>query len=127
MTERKFFPSIAELLDRLTVDELKFTLGPGSDRVSVGDEIVALRHDIDLVLKDCKDGVVDAQLFLAVIRLAQANLHIWRCKDAMAARPSDSAAWLVRAHEFNGKRNGARNDILTGLGHTDPAARHTNT
>ena len=73
--ERKYLPTLSELVDRLTITQLKEVFITDHKK-EYSEEISDILHDIDALLKD-KDIVVDARAIRAIVVLAQMNLHIW--------------------------------------------------
>ena len=65
---KKYLPTLSELIDRLSIVQLKEVFIP-EHKEEYAKEIEAIMHDIDL------EGV-DAELIRSVIVLAQMNLHI---------------------------------------------------
>ena len=122
---RQYLPSFAELVDRLTVDQIKEVLAP-TDSGAVSDEIKSLENDIDLIIRE-HDVTVSARMLRKVIVLAQINLHIWHNKDQMQVEPDRYAELLTMAHQLNGIRNRIKNSLLDNSGDATSAARHTNT
>jgi hypothetical protein len=122
---RQFQLPLAELIDRLTVDQIKEVLLPGGNG-SYAREIKQLEHDIDLVLAGRKIRCT-ARLLRLVIIMGQMNLHIWQQKDAMAAQPGRYHELLKLAHQLNGVRNRIKNLLLEETGDREPSARRSNT
>ena len=122
---RQYLPSFAELVDRLTVDQIKEVLAP-SGAGSIADEIKTLENDMDMIIGE-QDVTVSARMLRKVIVLAQINLHIWHNKDQMQTEPDRYAELLTMAHQLNGIRNRIKNSLLDDSGDATAAARHTNT
>jgi hypothetical protein len=124
---RQFELPLAELVDRLTVDQVKEVL-LAAGRASYAEEMRALEHDIDLIAAN-KNLRFDARTLRVVIALAQLNLHIWHNKDRMAAAKSEAQylQLLKFAHQLNGIRNRLKNHLLEVAGDQSPAARRSNT
>ncbi len=124
-TARQFHLPLAELIDRLCVDQIKeVLLVHGKD--SHAREIKQLEHDIDLLLKE-QQVVCTARLLRIVVVLAQMNLHIWHHKDLMAADSARYLELLKLAHQLNGIRNRMKNLLLEESGDREPSARRSNT
>ena len=121
---RLFLPSLSDLIDRLTVDQIKEVLQP-ANREAIADEIKRLENDIDLATSKL-DLKATARFLRKVIVLAQINLHIWYNKDQMQVQPDRYAELLTMAHQLNGIRNRIKNSLLDETGDEDEAARHTN-
>lgn len=104
--ERRYLPTLGELLDRLTIVQLKEVLIP-EHKVEYAKEIEDIVHDIDLALQ----GVtVDAKFLRALIVLAEMNLHIWH-RESNARKGIDEGNNLKLTHSLNGIRNTAKNKI----------------
>ena len=120
---RRVNPSVAELLDRLTVDQIKEVLDP-EHATSYAAEMAKLEHDLDLFLEE--GGVrLGGHLIALVIALAQINLHLWRTKDEMQVAPDRFQECMKLAHQLNGLRNQLKNRILEVVGGA-PSERKTN-
>lgn len=124
MVERKFVFPLAELIDRLTVDQIK-EVRLADLKPAVREEMAALYHDIDKIMEE-RAIRPSAQLLGVVIALAQLNLHIWDLKDCMTERRGDYQAQLKLAHQLNGVRNQLKNWLLDECGDRTPGARRTN-
>ena len=72
--ERKYLPTLSELIDRLSIVQLKEVF-ISEHKSEYAQEIEDICHDIDLLLPDSEK--VDANLIRSVVVLAQMNLHIW--------------------------------------------------
>ena len=75
MSQRRFLPTISELLDRLSIVQLKEVKIP-EHKEEYAKEIDDIVHDIQLIL-DENNKVMTAELLRAVIVCAQMNTHIW--------------------------------------------------
>ncbi len=117
MPERKFLPSLGELIDRLSIDQIKEVLVPEAKQ-QYADEIKDILHDIDLVLDQTPGPdppTLTAKIVRAVIVLAQMNLHIWHNEAKYRAEGADGAN-LGLTHGINGIRVAAKNTINSELG-----------
>jgi hypothetical protein len=124
MANRQFNLPFAELVDRLTVDQIKEVLLPAS-RASYADEMQRIAADLDAMIKEQKISL-NARLIRMIVVLAQMNMHIWINKDKMAQDSSKYLEYLKFAHQLNGVRNRIKNSLLTELGSTDQSALRTN-
>jgi len=104
---RKYLPTLGELIDRLTIVQLKEVKIP-QHKEEYAKEIQEIVHDIDLILKE-KDKV-DGEFIRAVIVLSQMNSHIWYNEDN-ARNGDDRGNQLLLTHGLNGIRNTAKNKI----------------
>ena len=121
---RLYLPTLAELIDRLTVDQIKEVL-IAKNKASYAEEMKCIEHDIDQIIQE-KNIQLSAHLLRYVIILAQFNLHIWYNKDKMREDPEHYAELLTMAHQLNGIRNQMKNLIIEESGDRQPSARHTN-
>ena len=113
MTNRKYLPTFAELIDRLSISQLKevFITDHKEEYAKEIDDIV---HDIQLCLNESKEPVT-AETIRAIVVLSQMNLHIWHNESAVrkgTAEPSN----LALTHGLNGIRNTAKNKIQEVVG-----------
>ena len=113
MTERKYLPTLSELVDRLSIAQLKE--GFITDhKAEYADEIARILHDIDLILTQ-KDATLDAEVIRAIVVLSQMNLHIWHNETNYRKGIKDGNN-LELTHGLNGIRNTAKNIIQDVLG-----------
>ena len=113
--QRQFLPPMAELIDRMTVTQIKLVLSK-NNKDSFIQEISKLEHDIDLIL-DSNNLTLDARLIRIIIILSQMNLHIWNNKDKMQDKLKDNKEkeyldLLKLSHQLNGFRNRMKNSLL---------------
>lgn len=125
--ERHFLPPLAELIDRLSVDQIKELAFRGG-KETIRNEMKRIEHDIDLLIKE-KNIKMDATLIRVIIALAQLNLHIWNNKDTMEALIDDQTRYLALlklSHQLNGIRNQLKNHLLVVGGDKDAASERSN-
>ena len=110
MKKRKYLPTIEDLIDRLSIFQLKEVKIPEQYAQDIQD----ILNDIDIIL-DESPGEVNAKLLRAVIVLAQMNTHIWYNESDVrnGVKGSDN---LLLTHGLNGIRNTAKNYITDILG-----------
>ena len=96
---RKYLPTLSELIDRLSIAQLKEVFIP-EHKEEYAKEIKDIMHDINL------EGV-DAELCRAVVVLAQMNLHIWH-NESNYRRGIKDGNNLELTHGLNGIRNTAK-------------------
>ena len=113
--QRQFLPPMAELIDRMTVTQIKLALSK-DNKDSFVEEISKLEHDIDLIL-DSNNLTLDARLIRIIIVLSQMNLHIWNNKDKMQDKlkgneEKEYLDLLKLSHQLNGFRNRMKNSLL---------------
>ena len=112
MKERKFLPTIEDLIDRLSIFQLKEVFLP-EHKEDYAKDIQDILHDIDIILEE-SPGKVNAKLIRALIVLSQMNLHIWHNKSEVRKGTGDGNLELT--HGLNGIRNTAKNIITDVLG-----------
>lgn len=108
MNERKYLPTLSELLDRLSITQLKEVKIP-EHKEEYAKEITDIVHDIQLILNESKQPVT-AEILRAVIVLAQMNAHIWY-NESNVRSGKEGPSMLALTHGINGIRNTAKNKI----------------
>ena len=105
---RKYLPTLSELIDRLSIVQLKEVFIPAYKK-EYAEEIKDIIHDINLIFKEdgCK---IDAYFIREVIVLSQMNLHIWHNESNYRKGIKDGND-LELTHGLNGIRNVAKNKI----------------
>ncbi len=111
MSNRKYLPTLSELIDRLSIAQLKEVF-ISEHRDEYAQEIKDILHDIDLLLDDAK---VDAETLRAIVVLSQMNLHIWHNESNYRKGIKDGNN-LELTHGLNGIRNTAKNKIQEVVG-----------
>lgn len=110
---RRYLPTLSELIDRLSIAQLKEVFIP-EHKEEYAMEINDIVHDIELIL-DEKDGKVDAETIRAIVVLSQMNLHIWHNESNYRKGIKDGNN-LELTHGLNGIRNTAKNKIQEIIG-----------
>mgnify|MGYP007072013584 FL=1 len=106
---RKYLPTLGELIDRLTIVQLKEVKIP-KHKKEYQKEIKEIVHDITEILTTTKQLKIDGDFIRAIIVLAQMNTHIWVNEDN-ARNGEDVGNNLLLTHGLNGIRNTAKNKI----------------
>jgi hypothetical protein len=109
---RKYLPTLGELIDRLTIVQLKEVKIP-QHRKEYAKEISDIVYDINEILKETDK--VDGEFIRAVIVLSQMNTHIWYNEDN-ARSGNNQGNELMLTHGLNGIRNTAKNKIQEKVG-----------
>lgn len=110
---RKYLPTLSELLDRLSIVQLKEVFIP-EHKKEYSDEIKLIVHDIDLILSEKKHNI-SGETLRALIVLAQMNLHIWH-NESNYRKGIKNGNNLELTHGLNGIRNTAKNKIQEIIG-----------
>ena len=113
MNKRKYLPTLSELVDRLSIVQLKEVFIP-EHKEEYAKEILEITHDIQLLL-DEQDGKVTAETIRAIVVLSQMNLHIWHNESNYRKGIKDGNN-LELTHGLNGIRNVAKNRIQEVVG-----------
>lgn len=120
MPERKYLPTLAELIDRLSITQLKEVFIP-EHKEEYAKEIKDIMNDIDIILNENQltdaagNPVLTAKIIRALIVLAQSNLHIWH-NESEARKGNKEGNRLELTHSINGIRNTAKNRIQEMVG-----------
>ena len=105
MTRRKYLPTFSELVDRLTITQLKEVF-ISDHKSEYAEEIKDIVHDIQLCLEGKE---ITGEVIRAIVVLAQMNLHIWHNETEVRKGTGDGNLELT--HGLNGIRNTAKNKI----------------
>ena len=111
--ERKYLPTLSELVDRLSIVQLKEVFIP-EHKKEYSEEIANIVHDIDLLIKNNKEDLT-AEVIRAIVVLSQMNLHIWHNESNYRKGIKDGNN-LELTHGLNGIRNTAKNKIQETVG-----------
>lgn len=109
MSQRKFLPTISELIDRLSIVQLKEVFIT-EHKDEYAKEISDIVHDIQLILDENPNIKMTAEMIRSIVVCSQMNLHIWHNESAVrkgTAEPSN----LALTHGLNGIRNTSKNMI----------------
>ena len=109
---RKYLPTLAELVDRLSIAQLKEVFIK-DHKNEYSKEIKDITHDIDLILNDEKIKL-NGKDIRAIVVLSQMNLHIWHNETKYRAGTGNGNLGLT--HGLNGIRNTAKNMIQENSG-----------
>lgn len=109
----QYLPTFAELLDRMSIVQLKIWLIPDK-RSEFEAEMKALLNDVQVII-DSEKPVITADMLRAIIVMAQTNLNIWK-NEGNYRKGIDSGNDLELTHSLNGLRNTAKNRIQASLG-----------
>ena len=104
---RKYLPTISELIDRLSIIQLKEVFIP-EHKKEYAEEIKDIVHDLD-------ELGLDGKMVKAIIVLAQMNTHIWY-NESEARKGKNAGENLRLTHGLNGIRNTAKNKIQEAVG-----------
>ena len=108
MKDRKYLPTLSELVDRLAIVQLKEVFIP-EHKSEYSKEISDIVHDIQVMLNE-NESAITAEVIRAIIVLSQMNLHIWHNESNYRKGIKDGNN-LELTHGLNGIRNSAKNKI----------------
>ena len=108
MKERKYLPTLSELIDRLSISQLKEVFIP-EHKEEYAQEIEDILHDINLEIQE-KNITFTADTIRAIVVLSQMNLHIWHNESNYRKGIKDGND-LELTHGLNGIRNTSKNKI----------------
>ena len=112
MSKRKYLPTLAELIDRLSIIQLKEVFIT-EHKKEYAKEISDVVHDIDCILN--KENItLSAEDVRAIVVLSQMNLHIWHNETQYRAGSGNGNLGLT--HGLNGIRNTAKNILQESIG-----------
>ena len=120
MSDRKYLPTLSELIDRLSIAQLKEVFIT-EHKEEYTQEIKDIIHDINLELSEKslelseKSFILKGEDIRAIIVLAQMNLHIWHNESNYRKGIKDGNN-LELTHGLNGIRNTAKNKIQESVG-----------
>ena len=103
VSERKYLPTFADLVDRLSIVLLKSIYIP-EHRKAYRDEMMLIKHDIQVL-------GFDAALIFDIMVLMLSNREIWLNESKARAGGSEQDKLLKFSHSLNGIRNQAKNRI----------------
>jgi len=104
---RKYLPTLSELVDRLSIVQLKEVF-ISEHKDEYAKEIADITHDIQLLLN--QSDKITAETVRAIVVLSQMNLHIWHNESNYRKGIKDGNN-LELTHGLNGIRNTAKNRI----------------
>ena len=107
MTQRKYLPTLSELVDRLSIAQLKEVFITDHKK-EYAQEIADIEHDIQFILDNSEN--ITAETIRAIVVLSQMNLHIWHNESNYRKGIKDGNN-LELTHGLNGIRNTAKNKV----------------
>ena len=113
MTTRKYLPTFAELIDRLSIVQLKEWL-LSEHREEYAAEIKEILHDLDIIIQE-ENVVLTAKEIRAILVVGAINREIW-LNESNFRSGIDTGNDLELTHGLNSIRNFAKNRIQESLG-----------
>jgi hypothetical protein len=113
MKQRKYLHSLGDLIDRLSIVQLKEVFIKDFKK-EYAQEIKDIVHDIQIIL-DENNAEITADIIRAIVVISQMNLHIWH-NESNYRRGNKEGNNLELTHGLNGIRNTAKNKIQEAVG-----------
>ena len=106
--DRKYLPTLSELIDRLSIAQLKEVFIT-KHKKEYSQEIKDILHDIDILINS-SIRQINAETIRAIVVLSQMNLHIWH-NESNYRKGIKNGNNLELTHGLNGIRNTSKNKI----------------
>lgn len=106
----KYYPSLAELIDRVCI------LTQKEANVFTYKEKEVFRTELADVLHDIYEHGYDGRMIQAIVVLAQSNAVIWYNEDAARTEAEQNPAMLYKTHRLNADRSSAKARISNLIG-----------
>ncbi len=114
MSERKYLPTLADLVDRLTIVQMKMIfLSDRREEYLIERDLIM--HDIDMILSALPSGL-NAKAVMAITMLQLSNRCIWESESKARAGGNEQDQLLKMTHSINGVRNTAKNVLSEEVG-----------
>ena len=114
MSTRKYLPTFSELIDRLSIVQLKEIFIP-ENKSAYRQEISDIISDLDSIISE-KDINITGDMIRAVLMIMLSNRYIWENESAARKGTDQDAGLLKKTHSINGVRNTAKNVISKEIG-----------
>jgi uncharacterized protein with gpF-like domain len=124
---RKYLPTFAELIDRLSIVILKSIFIP-ENKEAYEHEQELIMHDIDELLQEKQtqvwlelgdenhNPIINAKTIRAIMIVQLTNRYIWENESKARQGGSEQDKLLKLTHSINGVRNTAKNVIANEMG-----------
>lgn len=111
---RKYLPTFADLIDRLTITQMKAVFIPERKQEYM-EEMDLILHDLDLIMQEDK-VVLNADALRAICVVQLSNRFIWENESKAREGGSEQDKLLKLTHSINGVRNTAKNQLSAIVG-----------
>ena len=112
---RKYNPTLAELIDRLSITILK-EIFISEHKEEYIEEQKLILHDIDLIIKEKNINGLTAKFIYSTLVIMLSNRYIWENESKARLGESQDLSLLKVTHSINGVRNTAKNVMSAELG-----------
>jgi hypothetical protein len=111
---RKYLPTFAELVDRLSICQLKSIFIP-ANKAAYEQEISDIKCDLDQIIKE-KNVTLNANAIQAIQVIMLSNRYIWENESKCRNGDNQDFSLLKLTHSINGVRNTAKNVLSKEMG-----------
>jgi hypothetical protein len=111
---RKWLPTLGELIDRLSIHQLKEVFIP-ENKEKYAREMMDIMDDIESMIQEDKIQL-SGELIRSIVVLSQINTHIWYNESKVRKGEDQDLSLLKLTHGLNGLRNNTMNYILDLIG-----------
>ena len=111
---RKYLPTFAELIDRMSICQLKAIFIP-ENKEAYDQEIADIQHDLDQMIEE-KNIKLSSEMLKATSIVMLTNRYIWENESKCRNGDSQDLELLKLTHSINGGRNLAKNVVSRELG-----------
>ena len=111
---RKYLPTFAELIDRMSICQLKAIFIP-ENKEAYDQEIADIQHDLDQMIEE-KNIKLSSEMLKATSIVMLTNRYIWENESKCRSGEDQDLSALKLTHSINGVRNTAKNILSKGLG-----------
>ena len=114
MKNRKYLPTFAELIDRLSIVQLKYIfISENSD--AYRQEMNDIIHDLNMIIQE-DDIKITGDMIINIMRIMLTNRYIWENETKARRGGTEQDKLLKLTHSINGIRNTAKNMISNETG-----------
>ena len=115
--ERKWLPTFAELIDRLSIHQLKeIFISEHKDKYAK--EMEDICNDLQVIISE-KDIKITGELIRSIVIISQINAHIWYNETKARQGIDQDLSLLKLTHGINGLRSEIQNYILELIGEVE--------
>jgi hypothetical protein len=111
---RQWLPHFSELVDRLSIHQLKEVFIP-EHKEKYAKEMTQIMNDLDLLIEE-RHVHASSELIRCCIILGQINTHIWYNESEARKGEQQDLKRLQLTHGLNGIRNNVQNYLLELIG-----------
>lgn len=111
---RKYLPTFADLIDRLSICQLK-QIFLSEHKETYTKEISDIIHDLNLIIKE-KEITINGKMIRQILMIMLTNRYIWENESKARKGKTQDLLLLKHTHSINGVRNNAKNIISQEIG-----------